>query len=180
MSRTIRTLLAVVALAGSTPALAQDLVDTTTPHTETSVKVMIQGAKDALSEMTGADQAVGKNLDSAERAGDASGAECIRDRYSKISALIAVSSRAQTDMNTALASKQDARADHEYRKIQVALTKARQFRAEALACQGEGAVADGQTQVTVSANLGTTDDTQGLGVSDGVVGIDPPRTTPFN
>lgn len=181
MSQTLCSLLVLAALIGTTPALAQGLGgDSEVVRSESSSKEMIQGAKDALAEMSEAEQDVAKDLESVEKAGDVETAECIRSRRSKIAALIGVSTRAQTDMNAALASAQTARADHEYRKIQVALTKARQFRAEALACQGEGAVADGQTEVTVDSDLDDADDTEGLGVSDGVVGIDPPGTTPFN
>lgn len=181
MPQTFRVLLTLVALVATAPAIAQELGSEPLAQTAaTSSKEMIQGAKDALSEMNSADAEVAKDLESAEKSGDADTAECIRIQRSKIAALIAVSARAQSDMNAALASGQDARADHEYRKIKVALVKVRQFRAEALACQGEGAVADGQTEITVDSDLDDSDDTDGLGLSDGVVGTDPPNTTPFN
>lgn len=178
MPRTIQTLLLAVTLALAAPAVAQELGETATA-TQVSTKDKIQGAKDALTEMVAAEVQVGKDLEAAEKNGDAEAAECIRQRRSKISALVAVSARAQDDMNAALATAQEARADHEFRKIQVALTRVRQFRSEALTCMGEGAVADGATEVTVESDLDDRDDTQGLGISDGVVGTDPPGTTPF-
>ncbi|HRE03844.1 MAG TPA: hypothetical protein PLV68_21285, partial [Ilumatobacteraceae bacterium] len=118
-------------------------------------------------------------LDEAEREGDAETVECIRLRKSKISALLAVSSLAQKDMNLALSSGQDARAEHEFRKITVAQAKVRQFQSEVQACTGEGSVADSSSSVDAESNLDEDDDTQGLGISDGVVGVDPPGTTPF-
>lgn len=180
MPRTFRILFAAASLALAVPAIAQDpAADQVDAAPQVSAKDKIQGAKDALAEMIAAEAQVAKDLETAEKGGDAETAECIRQRLSKMSALIAVSARAQEDMNAALATAQDARADHEYRKIQVALTKVRQFRSEALTCAGEGAVADGSTEVTVDIDLDESDDTDGLGISDGVVGTDPPGTTPF-
>lgn len=144
-----------------------------------SSQEMVQQAKDALAEMSTIDAQVGKQLDDAEKEGDTETMECIRLRKSKIAALLAVSSLAQKDMNLALSTDQGARAEHEFRKITVAQAKVRQFQAEVQACTGEGAVADSSSSVDAESNLDGDDDTQGLGISDGVVGVDPPGTTPF-
>ncbi len=176
MRPSIFVLLATLGMAAS-PAIAQETAVAAAPAV--SSQQMVQQAKDALAEMSAIDAQVGKQLDEAEREGDAETVECIRLRKSKISALLAVSSLAQKDMNLALSSGQDARAEHEFRKITVAQAKVRQFQSEVQACTGEGSVADSSSSVDAESNLDEDDDTQGLGISDGVVGVDPPGTTPF-
>jgi len=167
-------------LAVGSPALAQDAAGPVlAQEVETSPKEMVQGAKDALSEMNFVEQTVNKDLEAATKSNDTTAAGCVRDRLNAIRALSMVSDRAQQDMLSALDVGEVARADHEYRKIQVALAKVREFLSEAQSCLGGEIVADNGTQVTVEGLAAGQDDTSGLGLSDGEVGVDPPSTTGF-
>ncbi|MFT4979146.1 MAG: hypothetical protein ACI8S6_005056 [Myxococcota bacterium] len=83
-------------------------------------------------------------------------------------------------MQEALASSSPERAEHEFRKIAVALSKSRQFLAEAEACAGQGDVVAGTTDVEVLNTQGITDadETSSTDV-DVVVGTDPPSSSQF-
>lgn len=166
---------------GTTVAVAQDAgtlpSDSSSSYT---AKEMLQGASDALAEMGGSLQEVEKLLESAERNGDTEAVDCIVTRLNAIRALEGVSNRASSDLQEALAADQLSRGNHEYRKIEIALNKVRLFTNDAQSCTGDGSSADGITEVTGGDDASSgEDDTNGLGISDGVVGTDPPGTTPF-
>jgi hypothetical protein len=84
-------------------------------------------------------------------------------------------------MTDALADGNDERAEHEFRKIAIALSKVRQFVAEAEACVGQGGAVDGDTDVTVDVQGITddSDDTEGTDTDGEIIGDDPPNTSPF-
>lgn len=167
-------LLLVTALGWAvSPAVALDV-----PTTMTSSQLVLAAEKD-MGTMTTIQGEVGKDLADAENKGDEDTAECIRLRMNKISALVSVSSLAQSEMNLALSKQQLGRAEHEYRKIEVAVGFVTQFQSEVNGCTGEGAVSDATSSTDSGPSNVGTDDTQGLGISDGVVGVDPPGTTPF-
>lgn len=170
--------LAIVLASLVVPAVAQELVEAPSSG-ELGAREMTVKARDALAEMTATDAQVAKDLEAAEREGNPETTECVRLRKSKISALLAVSNLAHKDMTAALAAGEVARAEHEFRKIEVALAKVRQFQSQVKSCLGEGAVASENSTIDMQSDLNETDDTQGLGISDGVVGVDPPGTTPF-
>lgn len=147
---------------------------------ELTPKDMVQGARTALEEMHESAAETARLLETAERKGEPEEVDCVRTRNSAVVALEGVSETANRDMNAALAVDQVPRASHEYRKIEVALGKVRQFTGEAQACVGGGAVADDTTEVSGGEALSDgTDETEGSGIDDGVVGVDPPGTTPF-
>lgn len=176
----LRNLVAIFLLSvAALPASAQDAGSVLAQGTEYTAKEMIQGARDALTEMAGAADSVQKLVEPVERQGDPEVVDCVRTRLSAINALYGVSVTANEELQAALAVDQLARANHEYRKITVSLGKTRQFTSEAEACAGDGAVADETTQVTGGELGAGADETEGSGVDDGVVGVDPPGTTPF-
>ena len=93
---------------------------------------------------------------------------------------VQVAGNANASMQDALASGDAERADHEFRKIGVALTKARQFKAEADACSGGDGVTPGVTEVEVTnEGLSESDDTEQIDDGNTGVGDEPPGTSPF-
>jgi hypothetical protein len=115
------------------------------------------------------------------RDGDEDIIQCVRIKLASIKALTDVSERANNSMTDALADGNDERAEHEFRKIAIALSKVRQFVAEAEACVGQGGSVDGDTDVTVDVQGITddSDDTEGTDTDGEIIGDDPPNTSPF-
>jgi len=172
-------LLGILSL-GVVPAHADDGAAGALPAV-TSPKAMMDGASDAISEMSTAADDLQKVLEDVQKRGDADAAQCVSLQLAKIKALLEVSRDAQGAMTQALADGLEQRADHEYRKIQIAVGKVRQFLADGHACEGGGAGAskDNTVVTTEWALAQVTDETQPKGDSDGVVGVDPPGTTSF-
>ncbi len=163
------SLLVGLLLVLGAPASAQQL----TP------KEMLDSSRAALEEMADAENAVAKDLDVAERKGDPDTLSCVQAKLASVRTLSQVSNLAMSSMTEALASDATERAGHEYRKINVALGRVRQFKAESAACLGDEGLADSTTEVQYDGDDSGTDETQGPGDSDGVVGVDPPGTTSF-
>ena len=69
-------------------------------------------------------------------------------------ALYEVSQAAEEALESALRAGDNDRAEHEFRKITVALTKVRQFVAEAEACVGENDTAPGVVNLDVEIEGG--------------------------
>ena len=185
MERIIRAGLAVAALAlvvPGAPALAQEgggsgleLESTTTPREK------VDFSRTALTEITDAVRAAGKLAESTESDGEPEAISCVNSKLSSIRTLQEVSERAQRDMNEALAGEDDSRADHEFRKIAVSVSKVRQFLSEAAACAGEEGALESQTEVKVQADaIAEGDDTAPLVGDDVLVGdVNPPQNSPF-
>jgi hypothetical protein len=94
-------------------------------------------ATQAIAEMQNAVKSVGRKLEAAEKEGDDLKIQCLSKKLSGIRALSEVSEDAQVAMERAINSGDSRLADHEFRKIAVALSKVRQFMAEADACVGD-------------------------------------------
>ncbi len=179
-----RKLLALCALglALSSTALAQDAGATgeIEASTELSDQDKTSFAADAVEEMRTADKDVSKLLADAERDGDVLTINCLTKKLAAIRSLVQVSESASVSMNDAMTAGNKPRADAEFRKVAVALSKARQFRAEAEACSGGGDGASGETLVDVEGDSwGLGDDTSALDDGNSDIGTDPPGTTPF-
>lgn len=142
----------------------------------------LQYASDAAEEQRAVLAETSKLLDDARRKGETDQIECINDRLSQIRALAQVTELAESAMREALASGQTDRADHEMRKIAVALGKTRQLQAESRACvDTTGAAADGATSVVVEGTLsGDENETAPVTVDVLEQGFDPPQQSPFN
>ena len=105
---------------------------------------------------------------------------CVNNKLSAVRALVQVAGSANAGMLDALDAGDADRAEHEFRKIGVALTKARQFQAEADACSGDDGVTPGVTEVEVTnEGLSETDDTERIDDGNTAVGDEPPGTSPF-
>ena len=134
----------------------------------------------ALAEMQAAAKSVSKLLEQAEKEKDIVKIQCLTKKKAGIQALVEVSESSALSMEQALAEGDSQRADHEFRKVAVALSKVRQFLAEADACVGDAGAAPGVTEVDVTAE-GLTDSEDTEPIYDGVidVDVDPPDTSPY-
>jgi len=171
-------------LVAAAPAIAQDsgvMGDLERTATATPQE-KLQYASDAADEQRAALQQVQKLLDDARRQGETERIECLNERLTQVRALAQVTELAETAMREALASGQRDRADHEMRKIAVALGKTRQLVVEAQACVDDSSVASGGgTSVTVEGGMsGEGNETDQVTVDVMDQGFDPPQQSPFN
>lgn len=124
--------------------------------------------------------AVDAMLKDAKAAKDAAAVQCISSRHVALRALQSVSQQARQDMVTALSVGQVERADHEFRKVAVAVQRTRMLHAEAERCVGGQELADGETSLQI---VGEDEDVVfedgGVDVEDLDVGFDPPDVSPF-
>jgi post-segregation antitoxin (ccd killing protein) len=106
----------------------------------------------------------------------------LRSKAASVRALVEVSSQAQTTMQEALAASQTERAQHEFRKVAVALSKVRQFVAEAEACLGKAGATPGTTEVTMTEEnaAAVTDETSDWAWDALDIGDAPPDVSPFD
>lgn len=123
----------------------------------TSDREKVEFSQAALTEMESAATVVSDLLESAEREKDTVKVNCLTKKLSGIRALSEVSAGAKEDMERALSSGDTARAEMEFRKVAVALSKVRQFLAEAEACVGDADSTPGVTDLNVNVD-GLTDD----------------------
>ena len=149
--------------------------------TQTSPSEKLSFAQSALDEMSESLETVTSLYESAkERDNDAELLQCVLMKQASIKALLDVSLRSNESMQEALASGANERAEHEFRKIAVALSKSRQFLAEAEACAGQGSVVAGDTQLEVLTTQGISDaDETDSTDEDVTVGTDPPSSSQF-
>lgn len=146
--------LASLALLLSAPAAAQEAgisgeleqSATTTPREKTEF------ADGALSEIEAAVKTVEGLLKDAENAKEknAEQIECLTRKLTPLQALFEVSRQSNNAMKQFLAANDTVHADQEFRKVAVALTKAREFLAEAQACVGDTGVERGDSSATVT------------------------------
>lgn len=141
----------------------------------------LQYAADAVEELKQTLKSAEKLLEEARKDGETEQVECLAERISQIRALAQVTESAQGAMQKALEAGNTERADHEMRKIAVALSKSRQLSLEAQACVDESSLASGETQISVSGGMeGEVDETDPLDVDVLDQGYDPPQQSPFN
>jgi len=164
------------------PVFAQDMGVTgqLEVSSSTTAKEKLDFTRSSIEEMGEAVKSVGKLVDIAQKEADVEMLHCVRNKHASIRALLEVSNRAQGAMNEAIGNGEVARSDHEFRKVAVAVSKVRQFVAEAEACVGAAGATAGATEVEVtSQGITDADETQPIVVIDPVIGIDPPATSPF-
>ncbi len=173
----------LLGLGVSSSALAQQSsgLDEMALGAKASPQAMEGFVRGALEEMVTGVKAMGKMVEQARREEDQEKLACLQSRLSYVRALLMVSERANGAMKEAQASGLSTRAEHEFRKVAVAVSKVRQFLAEAEACLGEEGNTPGTTELDVDdpSGLADEDDTVPLDDYFTVVGTDPPNTSPF-
>ena len=182
---------AVIGLsAGSSTALAEpgsdDLKGILETSTETTVPEKRDYTESAQKQMKQAVKELSKAMEDAERDREAVRMNCLSKKLASAKTLSEVADAAQQAMEAAFKEapnddKAMERAEHEFRKVAVALNKSLQFAAEGEACLGESGSAEGVTSVDVTrGNLDDEDDTEPIDDgSSGLLGVDPPDTSPF-
>jgi len=106
--------------------------------------------------------------------------QCVQNKLAAIRALYVVTQRASSTMGAALGAQDTDRAEHQFRQVVVALSKVRQFMAEAEACVGQAGITQGRTQIEVAEQgISSSDDTEVGPDVDGLIGQDPPNSSPF-
>jgi len=129
--------------------------------------------KEAVSTMKGLKEAAGKD-------GDDDAEECVVPLHARASRLKPVSEKAEVDMKSAMADGNVERADHEFRKIAVAVSNVRSLLAESQQCTADKDSGDGVTVVHFfneeEVKIGDEDEND---IEDIDIGFDPPDVSPF-
>lgn len=171
---------AALAVGGlATPAFAQDTTGTLEQGGTTDSE-KIRFANDAVAEIDETVSYLSSMYESAKSKEDPALVSCVYKKYNATVSLQGVVASSSATMQEAMAAGEDGRADLEFRKIGVALTKAQQFKAEADACSGEQGVAPGVTEIEVTNDgLGDGSDTEEIESGNEGIGDEPPGTSPF-
>lgn len=144
----------------------------------TSPQEKLQYSADALEEMRNGVKTVTKLVETARREGNVEELQCLNGRLTAMRALLQVSEAADVTMQESLAANSAERADHEFRKVAVALAKSRQLLAEADRCTTLDETVNGDTTVRVEGPL-EGDDSGTSPFDDLDIGFDPPEASPF-
>lgn len=146
---------------------------TTTPQEK------IAYAEASNQEIRDAEKTIARLLDQARKDADAEAIECLVNRLTSVRALLQVSESAEIAMKDAIAAGTDEKADHEFRKIAVAVSKTRMLLAEAQRCASDQQVESGTTLVDWESAIADEDDLGDLEIDDFDIGLDPPQVSPF-
>jgi hypothetical protein len=178
-----KTSLFAVALSLAFPPIAHaqgvDAAGQLEASAATTPKEKLDFATAAIQEMAVGEKTVRKLLEQAQKEGDSATGkiQCLNNKLASIRALQEVSDAANTSMQEKLAQNQNELADFQFRKIAVAITKVRQFVAEAEACMGQTGTTGGTESVDVSGDtLAENIDDYFYDVDDDVPA---PDVTPF-
>ncbi len=124
-----------------------------------------------------------KMLEAARRDGDADRVQCLTSRLTSVRALQVVTDGAANAMRGAIENGQADKADHEFRKIAVALGKTRMLAAEAQQCDAGATVQPGETLIELLSELVSDEEAQGLleqlELDQLDFGMDPPNVSPL-
>ena len=165
------------------PALAQDstgIASELERTASTSPEEKVAYASASNEEIDDALAQTSKVLETAKREGDAAEIQCVTIRHASIKALQSVSQRAAVDMKTALVDGASDKANHEFRKIAVAVSKTRMLLAEAQQCLSGQIDASGSTEtvVTIDDDVSISDEDP-LRIDETDLGFDPPDVSPY-
>ncbi|MEZ4235974.1 MAG: hypothetical protein R3F59_07380 [Myxococcota bacterium] len=157
------------------PGVTSDLERTSS----TTPAEKIAYAEVSTAEIRDAEKQITRLLEQARKDDDAEAIECLVNRLTSVRALLQVCESSQVAMRDAIAAGLDEKADHEFRKIAVAVSKTRMLLAEAQRCASEQQVEPGQTLVDWEAALSNEGDLDPLDVTDFTLGLEPPQVSPF-
>ena len=136
-------------------------------------------AEDSNFEIREGERQISRLLEQARRDGDIDAIECLISRVTSLRALLGVSQGAEGALRDAITAGEDAKADHEFRKIAVAVSKTRMLLAEAQRCAADQELESGTTIVEWDENLVESDPFEENQVSDFDISVDPPDVSPF-
>lgn len=105
-------------------------------------------AGDAKGEISDAAKQIGRMLETAKKGGaDTTTIQCLTSRLTAVRALQSVCENATMELDGAISGGAVEKADHEFRRVAVALSKSRTLLAEAQRCNLDEAAASGDTIV---------------------------------
>lgn len=171
-------------LAFSGPALAETPggVSSDLERTESTTPAeKLAFAASSNQEIRDAAKTIEKLLEqtSAKKDADADALTCLKLKLTSVRALEAVSTSAEASMKSAITAGNDDLANHEYRKIAVAVSKTRVLLAEAQGCASGSQLESGTTIVDWESNLTDTDTTTEPTIDTTDFPPNPPPITPF-
>jgi DNA-binding phage protein len=176
-------LLAVIALGVRDARAQEDPTTGVTSELERTASATPQEkiayAEVSNEEIRDAEKQIVRLLEQARKDNDPEAIECLVNRLTSVRALLQVSVSSEVAMRDAIAAGLDEKANHEFRKIAVAISKTRMLLAEAQRCASEQQVEPGQTLVDWEAALADEGDLDPLDVTDFTLGLDPPQVSPF-
>jgi DNA-binding phage protein len=169
-------LLVPVALQAQDPTgVISDLERTAT----TTPAEKIAYAESSNQEIRDAEKQITRLLEQARKDSDAEAIECLQNRLTSVRALLQVSETAEVSMRDAIAAGAEEKANHEFRKIAVAVSKTRLLLAEAQRCASDQQVESGSTLVDWESALAEENDLDDLDIDDFDIGLDPPQRSPW-
>jgi hypothetical protein len=163
------------AMAQDPSGVSSDLERTST----TSPQEKIAYAETSNQEIRDAEKQIAKLLEQSRKDGDAEAIECLVTRLTSVRALLQVSEAAEIAMKDALAGGDDERANHEFRKIAVAISKTRMLLAEAQRCASDQQLQSGTTLTEWEAEGENPDDLPTATIDTVDFGTVPPPVSPF-
>lgn len=175
---------AIALLAGILPAHAADpsgVSSEVSAHPSTTPDEKRQYAAAAVQEIEDAERQIKKLLDQlrARKDADADNVQCLVNAQSLVGALKQVAINGKTNLDAALTANEIEKADHEWRKIGVALEKTRQLYAEAQRCASTNQLESGTTLVDWESANDFVDQFLEPDIDDFDIDIAPPSITPF-
>jgi hypothetical protein len=180
-----RLLVPLFVLFTAQSALAQDpgIRSELERSASTSDEEKLDYADTALGEIDDTLRSVNKMLEVARRDGDVDRVQCLTSRLTSVRALQVVTDGAVSSMKNAIESNLPDKADHEFRKVAVALGKTRMLAAEAQQCDSGSSVQPGETLIELLSELVSDNEIPGLleqlELDQLDFGMDPPDVSPF-
>lgn len=169
-------------LSAAGPAYAQDNLGLGT-ELERVAALSAEGELEYVSradvEIGDAIKVISRLLDTAKRSSDAESIQCLTSRLTAVRALHVVVKNSGQVTVTALGTGDAVRADHEVRKVAVALDKSRSLLSEAQRCGADQAVASGDTVISMSGGDFLSPGADDPGSFDDDPLPEPPPITPF-
>jgi len=178
--RALTSLVLLAVLAASGRALGQDptvIVSDLERAATTTPQEKIAYAESANEEMREAVRQIQRLLEQARKDVDADAIECLISRLTSVRALLQVSEQAEISMKNSIAAAEEEKANHEFRKIAVAVSKTRLLLAEAQGCVADQQLESGVLIVDWTTVLGEGGELPGVTITS--TNIEPPPVSPF-
>jgi hypothetical protein len=163
-------------------ARGQELSDTATELEQAASATpaeKVAYAESANGEIREAEKQISRLLEQSRRESDAEAIECLLSRLTSVRALLQVSEASEISMRNAIASSSDEMANHEFRKVAVAVGKTRMLVAEAQRCASHQELESGTTLLDWSTMLAQYDDDLPDQTATTITNLEPPPVSPF-
>ncbi len=173
-----RALMWAMLFASPGVALAADPAPSV-PTASMSLDQKLAYAQNAVSEISQSVKGMEQMLEKARASKDAKSVGYLIPRVTAARALLQVSEAAVVAMAEAVESGNVERANHEFRKVSVAITKSRLLLAEAERDGAEPQQVSGKTSMQFQDQLAESEPFEEVQINDLDVSVDPPPVSPF-